>query len=78
VAESSLIKNYIVYAGGGNPTGGVDECMEAFSGCEGKMEEIVDGGAQMTRAAVRNGDLVFGVEEGEGCLVFSTTMSGAA
>ena len=45
MAESSLIKVDIVYANGGNPLGGVNECMEAFAGCEGKVEEIVDGGA---------------------------------
>jgi hypothetical protein len=44
VAESSLIEVDIAYASGGNPPGGVNECMEAFSGCEGKVEEIVDGG----------------------------------
>ncbi len=44
MVESSLIKVNIVYANGGNPPGGVNECMEAFAGCEGKVEEIVDGG----------------------------------
>jgi hypothetical protein len=44
VAESSLIKVDIVYTSGGNPPGGINECMEAFAGCEGKVEEIVDGG----------------------------------
>jgi hypothetical protein len=44
VAESSLIKVDIVYTSDGNPSGSVNECMEAFAGCEGKVEEIVDGG----------------------------------
>ncbi len=44
MAESSLIKVDIVYTSDGNPSGSVNECMEAFAGCEGKVEEIVDGG----------------------------------
>ncbi len=43
--ESSLIKVNIVYAGGGNPPGCINECTDTFAGCEGKVEEIVDGGA---------------------------------
>ncbi len=44
MAESFLIEVNIVYASSGNPLGGVNECMEVFAGCEGKVEEIVDGG----------------------------------
>ncbi len=44
MAESSLIEVNIVYTSSGNPPDGVNECMEAFAGCEGKVEEIVDGG----------------------------------
>ncbi len=57
-----MIKVDIVYANGSNPPGCIDECMKAFAGCEGKMEEIVDGGAQMARAAVASRDLVVGIE----------------
>ncbi len=52
MAEAALVEVEIVDAGGGNPPGGVDECMEAFVWCEIEMEEIVDGGAQVARAAV--------------------------
>ena len=44
MAEAALVKVEIVDASGGNPPGGVNECMEAFAGCEGTVEEIVDGG----------------------------------
>ncbi len=44
MAKSSLIKVDIVYTSSGNPPGGDNESMEAFAGCEGKVEEIVDGG----------------------------------
>ncbi len=39
-----MIEVNIAYVSGGNPPSGVNECMEAFAGCEGKVEEIVDGG----------------------------------
>jgi hypothetical protein len=69
VAESSLIKVGIVYVDGGDPPGGIDECMKPFAGCEGKVEEIVDGRAQMARAAVGNRDLVLLALREGGCLV---------
>ncbi len=44
MAESSLIEVDIVYTSSGNPPGRVNECMEVFAGCEGKVEDILDGG----------------------------------
>ena len=47
-----MVEVKIVDASGGDPPGGVDKCMEAFTWCEIEMEEIVDGGAQEARAVV--------------------------
>ncbi len=52
MAEAALVEVEVVDASSSNPPSGVDECMEAFAWCEIEMEEIVDGGAQVARAAV--------------------------
>jgi hypothetical protein len=63
VTKTALVKIKIVDAGGSNSPSCVDECMETFAWGEVEIEEIVDRSAQVARAAIRDGDLVVGIEE---------------
>jgi hypothetical protein len=63
VTKAALVEIKVVDAGGSNSPSCVDECMETFAWGEVEIEEIVDRSAQVARAAIRDGDLVVGIEE---------------
>jgi len=63
VTKTALVEIEVVDAGGSDSPSCVDECMETFAWGEVEVEEIVDRSTQVSRAAVRDGDLVVGIEE---------------
>ena len=69
MTKTALIKIKVVDAGGSNSPSCVDECMETFAWGEVEIEEIVDRSTQVARAAIRDGDLVVGIEEWSLCVL---------